>query len=258
MSRITTSIIALFSMASLWGQWSVPTQVELVGTSPEQRQVTGLAHPTAEDHGVPMDADRYNTTAWAQATGDNDLTAALTPPLSAYRPGLRITLLPAGSNSAGVTVNVDGLGAVPVQKGPGLALDSADLQAGVPVQLVYDGTTFQVTNQLHPSCPAGFMPIGRDVCVEMTTHAASTWYGGVNQCTARGYRLCGFAEWIQACQMPNGIFPTVSDYEWVDEAANHNNYAKLMGMTETGTPNCLAGGLRVPNGLAPFRCCSSR
>lgn len=258
MIRLLSTIICAASLGPLVGQWSVPVAIELDGDAPADRQVTGAASPTGADHGASMVTDRNNTTAFATATGGNTLQVSLVPALEAYRPGARLTLLPATTNTGAVTLNVDGLGPIAVLKDVSAELDSADLPAGVPFQVVFDGAAFQVTNQLHPSCPSGFKPIGRDACVEMSLRGSATWYGAVNQCTARGHRLCSFAEWIRACQMPGGILPTITEYEWVDEAANHNNYAKLMGTTPEGVADCLAGGLRVPNGTAPYRCCSSR
>jgi hypothetical protein len=64
---------------------------------------------------------------------------------------------------------------------------------------------------------------------------------------------------MQACLQNDNIFGTVVDYEWVDEAANSTNLAKLMGVNETTLlPDCKSGGHRVPTSTQRFRCCYDR
>lgn len=241
-----------------YGQWNVPTGVVLDGSDAAQRKVTGLASPTSNDAGASMITDRSGGASLGIAEGLDLLITALDPPLDAYRPGLRITLVPMESNSGDAAVNVNGLGSVPIRKNVDEPLDSADLQAGIPADLVFDGAVFQLTDQVHPACPSGFIAIGREACVERVSHDAVNWYGSSYYCGQRGFRLCSFAEFIQACRMPGGILGSIVDYEWVDEAANHANYAKMMGNSDILGIDCRAGSLRTPLATARYRCCSER
>lgn len=240
-------------------QWTVPTNVVLDGTDPAQRQVTGLGAPTQEANGANLDADRYRTTNFGMAEGSSALTLHLTPPLQAYVPGLRLTISPQAVNLGDVTLNVDGLGPVPVRKYMTLPLDSGDLVPGIPVDLIYDGAVFQVGNQLHPACPPGMMALGRESCIEKAPHDGSNWYTAGRYCADRGFRLCSFAEWMQGCLRDPAFLSTVTDFEWVDDAANLYNTAKTMGLNSiTFVPDCLGGGHRPPTGTSPYRCCSDR
>jgi hypothetical protein len=254
----TLTILFMVVVRTAAAQWTVPAPIVMDGPEATDRRVTGLAVPQDQDHGANLDAERYNTVRSGMAEGIDALTVDLYPALDAYRPGLRLTLIASATNEGDVTVDVNGLGSVPVRKDVVLPLDSADLRTGVPFDLVYDGSVFHVTNQVHPSCPSGFIPVGREVCVETAPHAASGWYAAARQCTAQGHRLCSFAEWMAACLMPNGIFPSVMDYEWVDSAANSLNYAKLMGNSDVLGLDCRAGSHRIPTGSAMYRCCSDR
>lgn len=258
MKRAFLLLLAPALLQAAVAQWTVPSTVVLNGASAEERRVTGLAEPTGNDHGASVQADRYRTNVMGSAQGQDQLTTALQPALDTYRPGLRLTILPEAANNGDATLNVDGLGAISIRKNIVEPLDSADLRPGVPTDLIFDGAVFQVTNQLHPACPSGFAPIGREACVELVSHDQRTWFSSANDCGQRGHRLCSFAEFMQACRMPGGIFPSIVDYEWVDEAANHANYAKLMGNSDLLGINCEAGSLRIPTGFARYRCCSDR
>jgi hypothetical protein len=162
-------------------------------------------------------------------------------------------------NTGPATLDVNGLGAVPVVKHVDQPLDSADLHPGVPVSLAYDGAAFQVLTQLHPACPPGTEAISPDACVDLQSRAEVSFYQANVQCAARNGRLCTFAEWIHACQRNAAFLGTVLDYEWVDHAANDADKAKAMGIDSvTLLPSCQAGGLRIPTGMYRFRCCYDR
>lgn len=241
-------------------QWQVPTSVVLDGTDGSDRQVLGLGAPAGGDHGASAAADRSSMTTFATATGIDALAITLQPAANAYAPGMRITFKPTAANTGDVSLNANGLGAVPLRKHINVPLDSGDLHPGVPVHVLYDGAVFQLTGQIYPGCPAGYRPVGVASCVEETSHDAVNWFSAVSACAGQGKRLCGFSEWIQACLQPQGsIFGSISDYEWVDEAANSANDAKTMGINATTLlPDCRAGGTRGPLELMRYRCCYDR
>lgn len=255
--------LAIALSASLVGlcqaQWQVPTSLVLDGPGAEDRQVKGVGAPEGADHGASAATDRNSGINFAAATGANDLIVSLSPAPAAYVAGLRITIVPSAANSGAASVNVNGLGPVPLRKNINVPLDSGDLHAGIPIQLIHDGAVFQVAGQIHPGCPTGYLPVGTSSCVEQTSHDAVNWYSAVSACTAQGKRLCGFAEWIQACRQTDNIFGSIMDYEWVDEAANSVNDAKTMGINATTLlPDCLSGGTRGPLELMRYRCCYDR
>lgn len=70
--------------------------------------------------------------------GTNTITAVMTPTLGAYSAGMFVVFTPANTNSGATTLNVNGLGALDVQKGNAAALVSGDLVAGIPAFLVLD------------------------------------------------------------------------------------------------------------------------
>ncbi len=241
-------------------QWTVPTSVVLDGASGAERQVQGLGEPAGGTHGASLLADRTSATTFATASGIDALALTLVPAPAAYAPGMRIIFIPTTANTGDATLNANGIGAVPLRKNVNVPLDSGDFHPGVPVQVVHDGAVFQVTSQLYPGCPVGYVPVGSSTCVEAESHGPTNWFNAAGTCVNQGKRLCGFAEWIQACSQSTGsIFGSISDYEWVDEAANSVNDAKTMGINATTLlPDCRSGGTRGPLEMMRYRCCYDR
>lgn len=257
--RHATLLLFSLACASAWAQWEVPTRLELNGASEADRQVTGLALPLGADHGASVEADRTNATNHGAVTGVNALALALSPAWTAYTPGTRVSFVPQNTNTGSSTLNVNGLGAVPLLKDVNVPLDSGDLRPGLPVHAVYDGVSFQVVNQLYPACPVGFSAVNRNICIADLPNDTLSWYGSVNRCANLGARLCTFQEWLQGCIKLPAFVTTVVDYEWVDSGANYNNMAKNMGWNDTATSgNCTFGSRQVPTTKFRSRCCYDR
>jgi len=80
----------------------------------------------------------------SSVAGTNTITAALSPvALTAYATGQVFTFIPANANTGATTLNVDSVGAKNIFSG-GAALIGGELVAGVPVQVEYDGTQFNL------------------------------------------------------------------------------------------------------------------
>ena len=249
---------ALLLVSSAFAQWEIPTPLVLEGDSVERR-VTGLADPMAMTDGVSVATVREQVSTQGTASGTDQLLLSLVPAPAALTPGLSFSFVPTLENTGPVTVDLNGLGAVPVLRNVSEPLDSAELRPGLPVHVVYDGQAFQVVNMLCPSCPIGYFPISKDVCAEILPHAELNFYASATYCTSRNARLCSFGEWVHGCRMANGFLPTVMDFEWVDHAANDVNKAKRMGFNDVSPdPDCTYGSHRIPTGLATFRCCYER
>ena len=84
--------------------------------------------------------------------GANDTyTCSPTVALSSYTTGLRVTLYANTINTGAATVNISALGAKTIKKrvaGVTTDLDDGDIRAGAYVDLVYDGTNFQLLSGL--------------------------------------------------------------------------------------------------------------
>ncbi|MCB9170767.1 MAG: hypothetical protein H6597_03690 [Flavobacteriales bacterium] len=259
MPRSIYLLILVCSGIRTTAQWDVPVHVEMNGDSTAYRQVTGVHAPLTPTAGVSARSERERSFLSGVATGMNDLTLSLTPPLDGYAPGLRVSIVPDSTNTGPVTLSIDGLPPVPVHKAVTLDLDSGDVRPHVPLLLIHDGMNFQVIGPIDPACDAGYFAISRDVCIERQPHGPNTFWQSLNYCHDHHARLCSFSEWFSACIHDNGLFSSIVDWEWVDHAANDADKSKLLGLNGTTlVPDCYGGGLRIPTATFHFRCCKDR
>lgn len=256
----------LFLSAMSWqvahGQLDVPGPLVLSGVAPDQRQVLGLGAPQSSDAAVSAGDLRSATVSRGDAQGAALLTVDLFPAPLSYSPGMVVQLTPLETNSSAPQLDVNGLGARDLVKWGGTPLDSADLQAGVPVRLVYDGDRFLLLGDVRLTCDPGFVAVANDHCIESQSRTAADFFDANLQCAAMGARLCTLAEWSRGCSVVPGFMTTVLDMEWVDSAANNTDYAKTMGTGDDGAGNsgtgCTYGGLRLPTIPNRFRCCMNK
>lgn len=90
--------------------------------------------------GVRTDTELWGGTAGGTA---NAVTLSLTPAITAYATGTVIRFVSAAANTGAVTVNVNGVGAVALNKGAGTTpLAAGDIPSGHIVTITYDGTRF--------------------------------------------------------------------------------------------------------------------
>jgi hypothetical protein len=253
------SLLLLLPCLTLQAQWDLSVPLVLEGADEGGRRVEGAANPQETTDAVTLDALRNPTAVFGMATGTNALLVELVPAPPAHTPGMVVTFVPEAHNTGPVTLELGGLGPVPVVKAVDQPFDSADLKPGVPVKVGYDGQVFQVLSQLRQPCPAGTMAISYEVCIDTTAGIPRNFYSANLNCGGRNGRLCTFAEWVTACVMPGGIQSTVLDFEWVDHAANDANLAKRVGWHPVeDVQDCQAGSHRTPTGLALHRCCFDR
>ena len=78
--------------------------------------------------------------------GTNTITATAALGMSAYVTGQRFFFVAPASNTGAVTLNINAIGAKSVTKNGTTALVSGDIAINAVVQVVYDGTQFQLLN----------------------------------------------------------------------------------------------------------------
>lgn len=80
----------------------------------------------------------------ATASGTDTYTASITPAISSYVNTQRFFIKFTNANTGASTLNLNGLGAIPIKKSVSTALASGDILAGQILCLAYDGTNFQI------------------------------------------------------------------------------------------------------------------
>tara|TARA_R110000868_G_scaffold147931_1_gene369556 strand:+ start:2120 stop:3310 length:1191 start_codon:yes stop_codon:yes gene_type:complete len=81
-------------------------------------------------------------------TGTNTIAATGTPTVTSYATGATYSFIAANTNTAAVTLSIDGLTAKAISKNNGTALSAGDIQVGKLALVEYDGTRFQLLNNL--------------------------------------------------------------------------------------------------------------
>ena len=103
---------------------------------------TGVGDPTARNQYATASGVQDGTyTFVGSVTGTNTIAGSLAPVITAYTAGMQVVLVPANANTAAATLNLNGAGALDVQKYTSagqVALAANDLRAGIPALLILD------------------------------------------------------------------------------------------------------------------------
>lgn len=96
---------------------------------------------------VTTHAVRDNAMSYASASGTpNTYQVSLTPAPAGYVAGMSVRFKAGFTNTAAVSVSVNGLGTIALKKHFDQALAAGDIQQGQLVEALYDGTNFQWLN----------------------------------------------------------------------------------------------------------------
>lgn len=77
-------------------------------------------------------------------SGTDVITATAALGMSAYTTGQVFSFVSAGLNTGAVTLNINAIGAKSIKKSGTLALTAGDIPNGAAIQVLYDGTSFQL------------------------------------------------------------------------------------------------------------------
>jgi hypothetical protein len=171
--------LALIAAGAVHAQIEVDKPIELTGTGGDAR-VSGIQ--TISDAGDAVNASsvQQGTLLFATATFSSDDYSVTLTPAPSYSAGLTVHFLAPSPNTGAATLNVNGLGAVPVLKNFNAALSANDIKAGQVVSVIYDGSNFQMISQTG-NAPAG-APAGTVLLI--SADESDTNFG-------KTYSLCG-------------------------------------------------------------------
>lgn len=114
-------------------------------------------------------------------SGADTITAAAVVSMAAYAAGQTFRFIAAGANTGAVTININAIGAKAITKNGTTALAAGDIPSGATVEIVYDGTRFQMIGCVANKAQAG---ANTDITslAGLTTPLASV-YGGTGEAT---------------------------------------------------------------------------
>lgn len=136
---------------------------------------TGVAAASARTDYAQSAQVQDSSMHWLTAVAGTDtITASLaTPSLAAYAAGQVFRFISAGANTTtSVTLNINGIGAKPITKNGAIPLAIGDIQSGKSVEVIYDGTQFQVVG-LATTASGRIQPISASVGSSALTISAS-------------------------------------------------------------------------------------
>jgi hypothetical protein len=94
---------------------------------------------------TPADVQRSRFQILSGVSGTNTITAAASPALTGYEAGQVFRFKASAASNSAATLNINGQGAKAIQR-YGVALVTGEIQANDMVEVVYDGTQFQLIN----------------------------------------------------------------------------------------------------------------
>ena len=121
-------------------------------------RLTAVSDGTAKTDAATVNQIQSNAAAYAVATGTATAqVVALSPAITAYTAGQRISFKANATSTGATTVNVNAVGAKTLKKLHDQDIAAGDIESGSVVTAIYDGTNYQVTSQLatEAGSPAG-------------------------------------------------------------------------------------------------------
>jgi hypothetical protein len=109
---------------------------------------TGVGNATARTDYASAGQVADSSLQWGGTAGGtvDVITISVTPAITAYAAGQAFRFLSSGANTTNVTINVNGVGAKAITKAGTTALAAGDIPSGATVDIVYDGTRFQIVS----------------------------------------------------------------------------------------------------------------
>lgn len=108
-------------------------------------KITGLLDGTSASDAASLSQVQSSVVALiGSISGADTITGTLSPALTAYAAGQAFRFVSVGSNTGAVTLNINSLGAKSITKLGTTALAANDIPSGAVVEVVYDGTQFQL------------------------------------------------------------------------------------------------------------------
>lgn len=263
-----TILIPIFSV----GQVTFGNKVTLTGSLDEDRQVVGISsNPTSYNQAVNVDVIESNKLKFAEATGNgNNLIANLPIAPTSYIEGMSVYILTNNTNTGNMTININGLGIVPIYKNVSQEIEPNQVVVGQIIHLIYDGTAFQLMNDIREVCPSGFVDVNESYCIEINERVPAVYFDAINTCGNINAKLCSFDTWFYACQDINAsaqLVGMIGNWEWLDAGGNNLstaqstiNTAHIIG--ETSCTDNFTGEIKLSSTgnfqLLPYRCCYNK
>ena len=120
--------------------------------------------------------DQSGSKLSATATGTNNYVATISPAITSYVSTQRFFIKFTNANTGISTLNLNGLGVKNLYKGVNTPLIAGDILAGKILEVVYDGTNFQISSQVGtPGVISGALIFGGLITPPQLTVDTNNW-----------------------------------------------------------------------------------
>lgn len=131
--------------AALTGSISTDGQTLPVANLPMGGYIhTGVGNATLSTQYASAGQVQSGSITYLTVTGTNSILGTAALGMNAYVTGQVFSFVSAGANTGAVTININAIGAKSIKKSGTLALAADDIPAGAAIQILYDGTNFQL------------------------------------------------------------------------------------------------------------------
>lgn len=195
---------------------------------------TNVANATARTEYCSAGQAQDNTFDWLTGVaGTNTITATGPIGLSAYATGQCFRFTSAGANTGATTLNINSIGAKAITKYGTTALASGDIPSGAVIEVVYDGTQFQlVGNGLTTYAPLASPAFTGTPTAPTAAQGTNTTQIATTEFVQKAYGPVGAFRNLQASAIGTNANVSVSADEIVTEDAN-NTYLTLRSVSLT-------------------------
>lgn len=236
---------------TLSGQVVIDVPLEFTGPA-QERRIDGLASPTEGGSLITLASAAQGSWQWGDATAVGlALSLSLSPEPTEYIDGLLVRFQVPADLLGALTMNVNGLGPIPILRPDGLLPVAGQMRAGTVCELVYGEGIFVLLSAAERGCPPGSLQVNERYCIDSTSTGNQAYPAAMSRCANRGGRLCTWDEYHAACALLGSqLVGMFNQWEWIDDTSNHTQTVDQAGRTtcqsqrSAGNPLVAAGETR--------------
>ncbi len=193
----------------------------------------GYRHTNVDDAASRTDyarADQVQDCALStlsSVSGADTITATAPLSMTAYVAGQEFSFVSAGANTGAVTLNINSIGAKDVTKRGTTALVAGDIASGEVVQVVYDGTRFQLVGRDSQPVAASETVAG---IVELATNAETITGTSTTLAVHPSGSAAAISAAVTAAVAPATLVPTISDDLGADVPVTSGTSHQILGV----------------------------
>lgn len=251
MRKIIYISIFIFSLIQSNAQVTIDNKLIMTSLDSNQRIISGIS-PTIDSNDLVPVADLINNRLLFSSVNNNDSLLLNLPIQYELSEGMGFWISPI-TNSANTTIiTLDQLNYYPLksinQSNENNCLKSNEIEC-----IIYDGNSFQEMFEGFKSCPAGYVDVNTEYCIQTNENSAANYWNAIQTCETDGAKLCSWGEWYFACQKSGlGLSNMIDNWEWTESANNHASAVLALGngsCTTAGESNTQIVTVKT------YRCC---